>query len=63
MKTVSLALTEQNILHDELTKLLERYVARSREMTKDPLCTADILNETLNKCESLREILSKIEKG
>ena len=55
--------TEQNILREELSNLLEKYIARSREMTKDPICTADILNDTLSKCEALREILSKIEKG
>jgi len=63
MKTLSLALTEQNMLREELSNLLEKYITRSREMTKDPICTADILNDTLSKCETLREILSKIEKG
>lgn len=62
MKIVHLELTEQHILYEELTNLLEKYIARSKEMTKDPICTAYVLNETLSKCESLRQILSKIKK-
>lgn len=61
MKTITLALKEEIVLHTELSALVDKYVARSREMTKDPLCTTDILNDTLDKCESLRGILTKID--
>jgi len=58
----SLPLVEQQLLKEELEKLLSTYINTSKKMTIDSLCPAETLNITLKKCEVLRSILSKIEK-
>ena len=58
----NLPLVEQQVLKEELEKLLSTYINRSKQMTTDSLCAMEALNTTLKKCEVLRSILSKIEK-